>query len=191
MKHFIPDSKQHAQSVLTTYITLNSEPRCSPEETLLKMWSCIAYLHQGLHPDEVDSPDGGWPSEFLPYANEIWSRHGKGEINDEALYPSDAQWAGLCDQLDSLTPEESKRRQQLRDSMAGEPLHAHFLDQIDTKEAMGRISAFLSYRDADGPYEQWCGEWFNNFEAAERHRQQWAQRLYEESMDGVAVMSRK
>ena len=63
-----------------------------------------------------------------------------------------SQWAGLCDQLESLTSEETDRRSVLRDSMAGEPLYTHILDQTDTREAMGRISVFFSYRDAEGPY---------------------------------------
>lgn len=53
--------------------------------------------------------------------------------------------------------------------------------QIDTREAMGRISVFFSDRDATGPYEQWCAKWFKTFEDAECYRQQWALELYEES----------
>ncbi|CAA6679695.1 MULTISPECIES: hypothetical protein [unclassified Lentimonas] len=183
MKHFIPDSKEHAQSVLTTYITLSPLPLFSPLEPLLKVWQCIAYLHPRLHPDEVDTPYGGWPNSFLPYANEIWNRHQQGELNDEALYAADAQWAGLCDQLDHPTPEQSERRQQLRVSMADETLNAHILDQIDTREAMGRISVFFAYRDNTGPYERWCGEWFDNWEEAEAYRLRWAWGLYEHSIE--------
>lgn len=173
---------QHAQSVLNTNITLNPQAQFSSLETLLKIWNCIAYLPPGLHPDEVDSPDGGWPTEYLPYAHEIWNRHERGEINDDTLYAADAQWAGLCDQLDSLTAEESLRRQRLRDSMKDEAPYSHFLDQIDTREAMGRISAFFTYRDETGPYEKWCGEWFDTFDEAERYRQHWALTLYKKSI---------
>lgn len=65
-------------------------------EPILKIWHCVAYLHAGLHPDEVDNPEGGWLDEYLLYANEVWKRHDKGEVADDALYPTDAQWAGLC-----------------------------------------------------------------------------------------------
>jgi len=33
-----------------------------------------------------------------------------GEFTDEELYPSDAQWAGIFDQLDNPTEEEIERR---------------------------------------------------------------------------------
>jgi hypothetical protein len=180
MKLFIPDSQKHAQSVLETYTTLFPKPKYAPLEPLLKVWHCIAYLHPSLHPDEVENPDGGWPDELIPFSIEIWKRFKNGEIKDEALYPSDAQWAGLCDQLDHLTPEQSERRQQLCASMAGEPLHAHILDQIDTREAMGRISVFFTYRDKTGPYEKWCGEWFETFKEAEDTKARWAQHIYED-----------
>jgi len=38
---------------------------------------------------------------------------GGGEFSDDELYPSDAQWAGLCDRMTSHTPEELQRRQEL------------------------------------------------------------------------------
>jgi hypothetical protein len=121
MRHFIPDSVKHAESVLSTTMSWNPAPQFSALEPLLKIWNCIAYLHAGLHPDEIESPDGGWPNQYLLYAKEVWKRHEKGEVTDDALYPSDAQWAGLCDQLSSLSNEESQRRHQLHESMGDAP----------------------------------------------------------------------
>jgi hypothetical protein len=177
---FIPDSLTHAQSVFETYTTLFPTPEYSPMEPLLKVWHCIAYLYPSLHPDEINNPNGGWPDDLLLVANEIWKRINNGEIKDEALYASDARWAGLCDQHDHNTPEELKRRQQLRASMAEEPLHAHILDLIDTKDAHGRISVFFAYRDESGPYEKWCGEWFETFTEAEDYKARWAQQIYDD-----------
>lgn len=178
---FIPDSKKHAESVLSIYIARNPEPWFSQTDTLLKIWQCIAYLNSGLHPDEIGNPEGGWSEPYLPYALEIWKRHESGELKDDELYPADVQWAGLCDQLDSLTPEEATRRQALRDQMQAIPIHAHILERIDTKETFGRIYVFYTHRDSEGPYEKWCGEWFEGWEEAESYKLKWAQELYEES----------
>jgi len=41
---------------------------------------------------------------------EAWRRYEAGEFTDEELYPSDAQWAGIFDQLDNPTEEETERR---------------------------------------------------------------------------------
>jgi len=179
MKAFIPDSLTHAQSVLETYTTLYPTPKYSPSEPLLKVWHCIAYLHPNLHPDEIDNPDGGWPDELIPLANEIWKRFNDGVIKDEEIYAADAQWAGLCDQLKSLTEEESSRRQQLRQQISHVPLNEHILERVDTREALGRISVYYTHPDAEGPYEKWCGEWFESWEAAETFRIRWAQEIYE------------
>lgn len=179
MKPFIPDSKQHAESVLTTYLARNPIPKFSLTNTLNKIWHCIAYLNPGLHPDEIDNPEGGWPEPYIPYALAIWNLYNKGEINDDELYPTDAQWAGLCDQLNGLTPEEAERRNALREAMREEPIHQHILEMMDTRETLGRISVFYTHRDSEGPYEKWCGEWFNNWEDAENYRLNWATELYQ------------
>jgi hypothetical protein len=178
---FIPDSLKHAESVLNINIIRNPDPKCSPQDSLVKIWHCIAYLNPRLHPDEIGNPDSGWPAKYISYADEAWKRYEQGELNDGELYPADAQWAGLCDRLDSLTPEEVKRRQALRDAMSGEPIHAHILERMDTKEAFGRISVFYTHRDAEGAYEKWCGEWFETWEDAESYRLAWAKVIYEES----------
>ncbi|MDQ8196283.1 hypothetical protein QEH59_17745 [Coraliomargarita sp. SDUM461004] len=149
---FIPDSVYHARSVLNGLLAQHPKPEYSNSLSLLKIWHCIAYLNPGLHPDEIDNPQGGWPAQYIPYASAIWKLHDTGEINDDQLYPADAQWAGLCDQLDELTPEEAERRKALCDAMSVEPIYQHILEMIDTREAQGRISVFYTHRDSKGPY---------------------------------------
>ena len=66
--------------------------------------------------------------------------------------------------------------------MSDEPINAHILDMVDTREAFGRISVFYAHRDARCAYEKWCGEWFGNWEDPEAHRLVWAKEIYEESI---------
>lgn len=40
-------------------------------------------------------------------------REEAGELADQELYPSDAQWAGIYDRMSKHTPEESARRAKL------------------------------------------------------------------------------
>ena len=40
-----------------------------------------------------------------------WHRAGTGQLPDEALYPSDAQWCGLYDRMNIHTSAETERRQ--------------------------------------------------------------------------------
>jgi hypothetical protein len=44
------------------------------------------------------------------FAAEAWRRADAGELADEELYPSDAQWSGLYDQMFSHTADEMERR---------------------------------------------------------------------------------
>ncbi|WP_166443112.1 hypothetical protein [Phragmitibacter flavus] len=48
-----------------------------------------------------------------PYAAEAWRRSERGELDDNELYPSDAQWAGLHDRMTTHTPEETYFRQRI------------------------------------------------------------------------------
>lgn len=180
---FIPDSAEHATSVLSINIARNPDPKFSPHDSLVKIWHCLTYLNPGLHPDEIANPEGGWPSQYVPYAEEILKQFEQAKLTASELYPADAQWAGLCDQLDNLTEEEATRRQALRDAMSTEPINAHILEMVDTREAFGRISVFYTHRDSTGAYERWCGEWFENWVDAEAHRLSWAQELYEKSIN--------
>jgi hypothetical protein len=47
------------------------------------------------------------------FAAEAWRRAEAGELVDEELYPSDAQWSGLYDRMTNPTPGETERRREL------------------------------------------------------------------------------
>ena len=64
----------------------------------------------GLHPDGFDAADSGWPRILKPFAAEAWRRARAGEITEDELYPSDAQWCGLYDRIFPHTAEEMARR---------------------------------------------------------------------------------
>ncbi|MCW5553340.1 MAG: hypothetical protein KIS67_14415 [Verrucomicrobiae bacterium] len=44
------------------------------------------------------------------FAAEAWRRADAGELADEELYCSDAQWSGLYDRMHTHEPEETERR---------------------------------------------------------------------------------
>lgn len=44
------------------------------------------------------------------FAFEAWQRANAGELADEELYPSDAQWCGLYDRMHTHEPDEVERR---------------------------------------------------------------------------------
>ena len=95
-----------------------------PLELLLKSdfmraWSSLAYLYPNLHPDSYEEAGSGWPRKLKRIAAEAWRRAGIGGISEEELYPSDAQWAGLYDRINSHTDEEMNRRKKLA-AMYGE-----------------------------------------------------------------------
>ena len=73
----------------------------------------MAYLYPGLHPDGFEDPDSGWPAALKRFAAEAWRRAEAGELVDEELYPSDAQWAGIYDRMTRHTPDETARRVEL------------------------------------------------------------------------------
>lgn len=81
-----------------------------PKEDFVACWSALAYLNPGLHPDGYEDEDSGWPEDLKLYAAEAWRREEAGEMTDEEMYPSDASWAGVYDQMDSHTQEETDRR---------------------------------------------------------------------------------
>ena len=82
-------------------------------EDFVARWSTIAYLQPGLHPDGYDCADSGWPEHVRPYAVEAWRRYDRGELGDDQLYCSYAQWAGLCDRMDSHTADEKEHRERI------------------------------------------------------------------------------
>lgn len=70
-----------------------------PREDFLKLWYAFAYLNLGLHPDGYEAEDSGRSFRQSPLAQEAWRRALLGDMADEELYPADAAWAGVCDQL--------------------------------------------------------------------------------------------
>lgn len=79
-------------------------------EQFVRAWSAVAYLFPGLHPDGFEAADSGWPRVLRRLAAEAWRRADAGELTDEELYPSDAQWSGLYDRMFSHKPDEIERR---------------------------------------------------------------------------------
>jgi hypothetical protein len=79
-------------------------------DQFVRVWSAIAYLFPGLHPDGYDDAESGWPPILKRFAAEAWRRADAGELLDEELYPSDAQWSGLYDRMFSHQPDEMERR---------------------------------------------------------------------------------
>jgi hypothetical protein len=60
-----------------------------------------------------EDADSGWPRVLRHFAAEAWRRAEAGDLDDAELYPSDAQWSGLYDQIKTHTPNESGRRREL------------------------------------------------------------------------------
>lgn len=79
----------------------------------IRVWSSVAYLFPGPHLDGFEDADSGWPAALKQFAVEAWRRAESGELTDEELYPSDAQWAGLYDRMVIHTPDETARRLEL------------------------------------------------------------------------------
>jgi hypothetical protein len=81
-----------------------------PTENFVRAWCCVAYLFPGLHPDGFEEADSGWPRVLKRFAAEAWRRADAGELADEELYQSDAQWSGLYDRMHTHEPDEMERR---------------------------------------------------------------------------------
>lgn len=104
----IPESTEvaHRELKLVLGLPLDSLSK----ERFVRVWCALCYLNPGLHPDGFDESDSGWPDELKPHAIEAWRRMETGELEDEEMYPSDAAWAGLYDQMDFHTDQEVARR---------------------------------------------------------------------------------
>lgn len=77
----------------------------------LRAWCAVAYLFPGLNPDGCEDERSGWPRALRRFAAEAWRRAEAGELS--ALYPGDAQWAGLYDRLIEREEDETGRRFQI------------------------------------------------------------------------------
>jgi hypothetical protein len=93
-----------------------------PKLEFVRAWSSIAYLFPGLHPDDFEDAESGWSRVLRRFAAEAWRRAGAGDLNDDELYPSDAQWSGLYDQMQVHLPDERHRREQLAAASGGTAL---------------------------------------------------------------------
>ncbi|MCC6423229.1 MAG: hypothetical protein IT447_07090 [Phycisphaerales bacterium] len=108
---FIPDSIGTAASELI--LSLIKPPQTLTGDEFIRAWSSLAYLFPQLHPDGLDDPDGGWPAVLTPLGMEARRRVDAGELDEDGLYPSDAQWCGVYDRMDRHTDEEDARRRSL------------------------------------------------------------------------------
>jgi len=113
--YFIPGSLREAALQLRR--GLQGAAADFPKNDFVCIWSSIAYLYPGLHPDGFDDPDSGWPRVIKSFAIEAWRRAEAGELADEELYACDAQWAGLYDRMNEHTPQETARREEITKQM--------------------------------------------------------------------------
>jgi hypothetical protein len=79
----------------------------------IRAWASIAYLFPGLHPDGYEDKESGWPKSLRRFADEACRRVGDGEMTENELYQSDAQWCGIYDRLKDRRPDEIHRRLEL------------------------------------------------------------------------------
>ena len=109
--HYIPDSARTAAKQLRFALAQRLENLSKAD--FVRTWSSVAYLFPGLHPDGFEDADSGWPRVLRRFAAEAWRRADAGKLDDAELYPSDAQWAGLYDQIKNPTSDEVHRRREL------------------------------------------------------------------------------
>jgi hypothetical protein len=112
---FIPSSLRMAAQCLR--VSWQSSLSDISKRDFVRLWSSVAYLYPGLHPDGFDETDSGWPTSLKRIAGEAWRRAEACALTDEELYPSDAQWAGIYDRLTAPTKEETARRQKIAKQM--------------------------------------------------------------------------
>lgn len=107
----IPNSLRSAGSVLRQ--ALATDLGSMSKSDFVRAWSCVFYVFPGLNPDGFEDPENGWPRPLRRFAEEAWRRAGEGELTDEELHPSDAQWCGIYDRLKIPQPDEIQRRAEL------------------------------------------------------------------------------
>jgi len=108
---YVPGSLRAAGAQLRASLRLDLSRL--PRQEFVQAWCSIAYLFPGLHPDGFEADGSGWPEVLRRYAREAWRRAEGGELQDEQLYASDSQWAGLYDRILVHLPEETERRAEL------------------------------------------------------------------------------
>lgn len=108
---YIPSCLKSAARELR--LSFNGPLTMLPAGVFVRAWCSVAYLFPGLHPDGYDEAESGWPRVLQPFAAEAWRRAEAGQLRDEELYPSDAQWCGLYDRMQIHLPDETERRVEL------------------------------------------------------------------------------
>ena len=107
----IPSTLRGAGRELRRAFTASLEQLPKPD--FIRAWCAVAYAFPGLHPDGYEDAGSGWPRVLKRFAAEAWRRNDAGELLDGEMYPSDAAWAGLCDQMHTHTADETAFRFQI------------------------------------------------------------------------------
>lgn len=91
----LPASQKEASTQLR--IVLRNRHRLAELSTseFCAGYQAIFFLAPGLHPDEADHHEGGWPVGWRSIAEEAFRRAGEGNLTDEQLYPYEASQAGI------------------------------------------------------------------------------------------------
>lgn len=91
----LPTSQREAASKLR--LVLQNRHRLADLSTsdFLSGYHAIFFLAPGLHPDESDHSEGGWPVGWMGIAKEAFRRAATRELADEELYPYEASQAGI------------------------------------------------------------------------------------------------
>ena len=118
---YIPSSKRCAGRQIRLAANTPIERLSKPD--FIRAWSSLFYLFPGLHPDGYECASSGWTSFLRRFAAEAWRRASNGRLAEQELYQSDAQWAGLYDQMHFHSKEATKRRKKLA-ALYGEKTHA-------------------------------------------------------------------
>ena len=105
---FIPDSLRVAGREMR--IGFIDPAENLSHKQFVRSWAAMTYLFPGLHPEGYEDSESGWPRVLKRFAAEAWRRAEAGELADEELYCSDAQWCGLYDRMHTHNPDETQRR---------------------------------------------------------------------------------
>ncbi len=108
---YVPNSSLEAAKALRAARTTNLATLQKP--SFVSAWSAIAYLLPGLHPDGYEDTESGWPRVLRRFAAEAWRRAKAGDLNEDELYPGEAQWSGVYDRMRVHLPDEMERRHTL------------------------------------------------------------------------------
>lgn len=91
----VSESLAEAASALRTVLRRRGQLGQVDAATFLNGWAGLCYLAPGLHPDEFQNPEGGWPVGWKPLAAEAFERHARGELADGELYAYGANLAAM------------------------------------------------------------------------------------------------